>query len=205
MNDSIIQRRHLIMLIIGLIYLALTGVAPYDRLTWFMEIVPILIGLPILIISYKKFPLTKIAYTLIFIHAIILMHGGEHTYARAPLGYWFQDMFSMDRNPYDRIGHFAQGFGPAIIAREILLRRSPLQVGKWLSFIVVCFCLAFSAFYEMIEWWAAISLEQSAEAFLGTQGDPWDTQWDMFLALCGACTALLILSRVHDEQLDRLS
>ncbi|MBT4890973.1 MAG: DUF2238 domain-containing protein [Rhodospirillales bacterium] len=185
-------------------YLMLTGIAPHDRLTWFLEIAPILIALPVIFFSYHTFPLTKVAYYLIFIHAIILMHGGEHTYALAPIGFWLQEAFELARNPYDRIGHLAQGFIPVIIAREILLRRSPLKPGKWLAFISICFCLAFSAFYEIIEWWAAISLDQSAEAFLGTQGDPWDTQWDMFLALCGACLSLILLSRLHDQQLAKL-
>lgn len=205
MTNFTTKRYHTILLYCGFGYLVLSGLAPHDRLTWGLEIFPIIIAVPVLMLTYRTFTLTNIAYNLIFIQSLILIHGGEHTYALAPIGSWLQESFDLARNPYDRIGHLAQGFIPAIIAREILLRKSPLQPGKWLSFIVVCFCLAFSAFYEMIEWWAAISLDQSAEAFLGTQGDPWDTQWDMFLALYGACLSLALLSRLHDKQLLRLN
>jgi len=132
------------------------------------------------------------------------MVGGHYTYAEVPIGYWFQDAFALTRNHYDRLGHLAQGFVPAILAREILLRQTPLRPGKWLHFLCVSICLAFSAFYELVEWWSAALLGQSADAFLGTQGDPWDTQWDMFLALCGAVTALACLSRLHDRSLAQL-
>ena len=163
-----------------------------------------LIAAPLLWFTWRSFRLTPLVYRLIFVHALILMLGGHYTYAHVPLGFWLQDLFDFARNPYDRIGHFAQGFIPAMIAREILLRRSPLRPGKWLFFIVSCICLAISAVYEFIEWWAALILGQGAQEFLGTQGDPWDTQWDMFLALVGAVTAQLLLSRVHDRQLARL-
>ena len=129
------------------------------------------------------------------------MIGGHYTYAQVPLGFWVQDLFHLGRNHYDRLGHFAQGFVPAMLVREILIRRSPLGPGKWLFFLVVCVCLAFSAFYELIEWWTAVMMGQAADAFLGTQGDPWDTQWDMFLALVGAVTAQLLLARTHDRAL----
>jgi len=195
------HQRYKILLISGMCYLLLTGIAPHDRLTWLLEIAPILIALPVLIASYRFFPLSKVAYYLIFIHAVILMHGGEYTYALAPAGFWLQDSLDLVRNPYDRIGHLAQGFIPVIIAREILLRRSPLKPGKWVAFLSICFCLALSACYEIIEWWAAIALDHSAEAFLGTQGVPWDTQWDMFMALCGACLSLVLLLRLLDQQL----
>ena len=170
-----------------------------------LEIAPVLIAAPVLYFTWASFRLTPLAYRLIFLHALILMLGGHYTYAHVPLGFWLQDSFDLARNPYDRIGHFAQGFVPAIIAREILLRRSPLRAGKWTFFIVCCVCLAISACYEFIEWWAALILGQGAQEFLGTQGDPWDTQWDMFMALAGAVTAQLVLSRVHDRQLARRS
>ena len=164
-----------------------------------------LIGAPILIASHRRFPLTPLLYRLLFLHALILMVGGHYSYAKVPLGFWLQDLFDFSRNHYDRIGHFAQGFVPAILAREILLRRSPLRRGKWLLYLVLCTCLSFSAFYELIEWLAATLGGEAADAFLGTQGDVWDTQWDMFLALVGASVALLLLSRMHDRQLHRLS
>ena len=158
-------------------------------------------ALPILVLTYKRFPLTPLAYRLIFLHACILMLGGHYTYAEVPLGYWMKDAFGFTRNHYDRIGHFAQGFVPAIIAREILIRRSPLRPGKWLFFIVLCVCLAISACYEFIEWWSAVIGGSAADAFLGTQGDPFDTQADMLMALIGAFSAQLVLARVHDRQI----
>ena len=185
--------------------LVVSGIGPRERSTWVLEIAPVLIAAPVLYFTWASFRLTPLAYRLIFIHALVLMLGGHYTYAHVPLGFWLQDSFDLARNPYDRIGHFAQGFVPAIIAREILLRRSPLRAGKWTFFIVCCVCLAISACYEFIEWWAALILGAGAEEFLGTQGDPWDTQWDMFMALAGAVTAQLVLSRVHDRQLARRS
>jgi putative membrane protein len=166
-----------------------------------METLPVIIALPLLALTYDRFRLTPLAYRLIFLHALILILGGHYTYARVPLGFWMQDWFDFARNHYDRIGHIAQGFVPAIVAREILLRLSPLGRGGWLFFLVVCVCFAISALYELIEWWAALVNEQAAAAFLGTQGDPWDTQWDMFLALCGAIVSLLLLSKRHDREL----
>ncbi len=184
--------------------LVLSGVAPRDRLTWMLEVTPIFIALPVLAATYRTFPLTPLLYRLIAVHAVILMVGGHYTYAEVPAGYWFRDLLGLARNHYDRIGHFAQGFVPALISREILLRRTPLRSGGWLFFLVTCVCLAISAFYELIEWWSAVVLGQGAEAFLGTQGDPWDTQWDMFMALIGAVTAQLMLGRVHDRALAAL-
>jgi putative membrane protein len=184
--------------------LAVSAVRPHDYFTWFLEVAPIFIGAVILIASYRSFPLTPLAYRLLFVHALILMLGGHYTYAEVPLGFWVRDALGLARNHYDRLGHFAQGFVPAILAREVLLRRSPLRPGKWLFFLVCCVCLAVSACYEFIEWWTAVMTGDSATAFLGTQGDPWDTQWDMFLALVGATTAQLTLARIHDRQLDRL-
>jgi putative membrane protein len=185
--------------------LAWSAIGPHDRLTWWLEVMPVVIAAPLLLATARSFPLTTLVYWLIALHALILILGGHYTYARVPLGFWIQDALELARNPYDRIGHIAQGFVPAIIAREILLRRSPLVPGKWLFFIVCSICLAISACYEFIEWWAALIGGGSAESFLGTQGDVWDTQWDMFLALNGAIVAQLLLSRVHDRQLLRLN
>jgi putative membrane protein len=197
-------REAIALLILTAIALVVSGIGPHDRGTWILEVAPVLIAAPILYFTWRSFRLTPLTYRLIFIHALILILGGHYTYANVPLGFWLQELFDFARNPYDRIGHFAQGFVPAIIAREILLRRSPLKPGKWLFFIICSICLAISAVYEFIEWWAALLLGQGAQEFLGTQGDPWDTQWDMFLALCGAIAAQLLLARLHDRQLARL-
>jgi putative membrane protein len=194
----------LVLLLLGSGALVLSGIGPHDRATWVMEVLPIFVGVPVLLLTYRRFPLTPLAYGLIFVHALILMLGGHYTYARVPLGFWVQDLLDLGRNHYDRLGHLAQGFVPAILVREVLLRRSPLVRGKWLFVLVTAFCLALSACYEFIEWWAALIGGDSAEAFLGTQGDVWDTQWDMFLALIGAIVAQLTLGRVHDGQLARL-
>ncbi|MEA2724413.1 MAG: putative rane protein [Gemmatimonadales bacterium] len=182
-----------------------SGIGPHDRFTWSMEVFPVIIGLPILIYVYPRFRFTPLAYTLMALHAVILMVGGRYTYAEVPLGFQMQEWFGFARNHYDRIGHFAQGFVPAIVTREILIRRSPLRGTGWLPFFVICFCLAFSAFYELIEFWTALATGDQAEAFLGTQGDPWDTQWDMMLALIGAISALVLLSRWHDRQLENVA
>ncbi len=195
---------NLVLLVLLSVALLLSAIEPYDRLTWWLETFPVFIGLPILLLSYRRFPLTAIAYRLLFIHALILIVGAHYTYARVPIGFWLQDWLELSRNHYDRLGHLAQGFVPAILAREILIRRSPLQAGKWLFFIVVCICLAISAFYELIEWWVAIAAQQGAIEFLGTQGDVWDTQSDMFMALIGATAAQLLLARRHSRQLSSL-
>jgi putative membrane protein len=181
-----------------------SGIEPRDRFTWFLEVAPVLIGAPLLILTRRRFPLTRLLYTLLWIHAVILMVGGKYTYAEVPLGFRLQDAFGFARNHYDRIGHFAQGFIPAILAREILVRRSPLAGSRWLAFVVVAICLGFSALYELIEFWTALGTGEAAEAFLGTQGDVWDTQWDMQMALLGAVVALATLSRPHDRQLSAL-
>lgn len=193
------------LLVVTLALLVLSGIAPYDRTTWWLEIFPILLAAPLLIATASRFPLTPLAYRLIFVHALILILGGHYTYARVPLGFWLQDALHLARNHYDRIGHFAQGFVPAIIAREILLRRTSIRPGGWLFFLVSCVCLSISALYEFIEWWAALAGGSAAHEFLGTQGDVWDTQWDMFMALIGAVTAQVLLGRVHDRQLARLA
>ena len=184
-----------------LVVLVWSGIRPHDRFTWLLEVGPVLIGLPIVIATRRRFPLTPLLYLLLAVHAVILMVGGKYTYAQVPAGFWVQEWLGLARNHYDRLGHFAQGFVPAILAREILWRRSPLRGSRWLGFVVVAICLAFSAFYELIEWWTAAATGEAAEAFLGTQGDPWDTQWDMFLALIGAVTAVILLRRLHDRQL----
>jgi putative membrane protein len=196
-----IERRVLVAITIGaLVY---TAIAPHDRLTWAMEVSWVVIALPILIATHARFPLTPLLYRLLFVHALILILGGYYTYARVPLGFWFADLFDLTRNHYDRLGHLAQGFVPAILAREILARRSPLAGSRWLPVVVVSMCLAFSAFFELIEWWSALILGAGADAFLATQGDPWDTQSDLFCALVGAVAALALLGRVHDRQLSQ--
>ena len=205
MNDTKAGLRlPLFLACIVLLGLAWSGIAPYDRLTWFLEILPVLVAVPLLVWTARSFPLTPLAYVLIAVHALILMYGGRYTYALTPFGAWIQDVFGFERNHYDRIGHLMQGFGPAIIARELLLRTSPLRPGKWLFALVTLSILGVSACYEFTEWWAALAGGDAAGAFLGTQGDVWDTQWDMFLAGCGAIVAQLSLSRLHDRQLLRL-
>ena len=187
-----------------MLILIISGIHPFDRGTWLMEVLPVLIIVPLLIYTYKTFPLTNLLYSLIFLHAIVLIVGGAYTYARVPLGFEIAQWFSLDRNPYDKIGHFMQGFVPAIAAREILIRHQILAKGKMLSFIVICIVLAISATYELIEWAAALALGQGAQEFLGTQGYEWDTQSDMFFALIGVITALLLLSKWHDRQIAKL-
>jgi putative membrane protein len=184
-----------------IIALVASGWRPYDRLTWLLEVAPVLIALPLLAATRQRYPLTTLLYVLIFAHALVLILGGAYTYARVPLGHWVQEAFSLSRNPYDKLGHFMQGFVPAMIAREILLRGRYVHGRRMTAFLCVCVALAISAAYELIEWWSALALGQGADEFLGTQGDPWDTQSDMFLALIGAVTALFTLSRRHDRQL----
>jgi putative membrane protein len=201
-------QRHHTWLIVGLLALCAallaSGWQPFDRTTWWMEVAPVLIVVPLLIMTRRAYPLTSLLYALIFVHALILILGGAYTYARVPLGFWLQDLLELDRNPYDKIGHFAQGFVPAIAAREILLRGAFVRGRAMLAFLVLCVVLAISASYELIEWAAALALGQGADEFLGTQGDPWDTQSDMFFALIGGTCALLLLSWAHDRQLVRL-
>lgn len=193
------ERWLLVAIVLGA--LAWSGIAPYDRLTWMLEVVWVVVGLPLVAWTWGRFPLSRLLSWLLVLHAGILIYGGAHTYALTPLGLWAMETFDMARNHYDRIGHLAQGFIPAILARELLLRRTPLLRGGWLFYLVLAAALSFSAFFELIEWWAALVWGGDAEAFLATQGDVWDTQWDMFLALCGAIAAQLGLSRVHDRQL----
>jgi putative membrane protein len=195
------SREPVALLVAGAALLVWSGLEPADRTTWILEVFPIFIAAPLLLATVRRFPLTLLVYRLIFVHALILMLGGHYTYAQVPLGFWMQRVFGFTRNHYDRIGHLAQGFVPAIVAREILIRRSPLRAGKWLFFIVLSVCLAISACYELIEWWSALIGGSAADAFLGTQGDPFDTQADMFMALIGALSAQVLLARVHDRQI----
>jgi len=185
--------------------LVLSGLHPYDRTTWILEVFPILIALPVLWGTYRRFPLTTLLYVLIFLHAVVLMTGGAYSYARVPLGFEIADWFGLTRNPYDRIGHFFQGFVPALVAREILIRGHYIRGRKMCAVLVVCVVMAISASYELIEWGAAVGLGQGADEFLGTQGDPWDTQSDMFLALVGAVSALALFSGLHNRQMRALT
>ncbi len=189
--------------LVVLLALIISGIAPYDRATWLLEVAPVLIAAPILLLSYRRFPLTRLLYVLIAAHALVLILGGAYTYARVPLGFWLQDWFELSRNPYDKLGHFMQGVVPALLAREVLLRLGLLRPGKMLGFLSLCVALAFSALYELIEWWVALIAGQGAEEFLGTQGDPWDTQSDMLMALLGALLSITWLARRQDEQISR--
>ncbi len=195
---------HLFLLLSGLGVLIWSGINPHDRMTWYAEVAPAVIGAVIFICVYKRFRFTTLAYVLAWWFSLILIVGGHYTYARVPMGNWVKDAFELSRNHYDRMGHFFQGFVPAILAREILLRTSPLRPGKWLIFIVVSICLSISALYEFIEWGTAVFYGDGSDAFLGTQGDPWDAHWDMFLCTLGAAVALLLLSRWHDRGLSKL-
>ena len=188
---------------LGVFFTALAWSAwrPHDYGTWWLEVIPALVALLVLVVTRHSFPLTLLAYILILVHALILMVGGHYTYAEVPLGNWLQEWMGGTRNNYDKLGHLAQGFVPAIIAREVLIRNQVIARRGWLGFIVVSICLAISAFYELIEWWVALSSEEAAESFLGTQGYVWDTQSDMFLALLGASAALILMSGLHDRQI----
>jgi len=198
------RREPAVLLALGIVLLVLSRIHAKDGYTWILEVAPAIVAAVVLVATYRRFPLTPLAYRLILLHACILMVGGHYTYAEVPLGFWVQRAFGLARNHYDRLGHFAQGFVPAIVAREILLRRTPLKRGGWTFFLVTCVCLAISSFYEFVEWWTALASGEAATAFLGTQGDPWDTQWDMFFALVGAITAQLALGRMHDRQIASL-
>lgn len=184
-----------------LLALVCSGIAPYDRATWLLEVAPVLIAAPLLVWSYGRLPLTRLLYGVIAIHALVLILGGAYTYARVPPGFWVQDWLDLERNPYDKLGHFIQGVTPALLAREILLRLGVVRPGRMLGFLAICVALGFSAFYELIEWWVALLAGQGAEDFLGTQGDPWDTQSDMFMALLGALFAVGLLARQQDRQI----
>lgn len=202
---SATQRELVVLLVAAAAVFVWSAIAPADRLTWWLEVAPVLIAVPLLLATRARFPLTPLIYRLIFAHAVVLMVGGHYTYARVPIGFWAAEWFDWSRNHYDRLGHLMQGFVPVMIAREVLVRTSPLRSGAWLNFLCVCVALAVSAFYELLEWWAALLFGGSATQFLATQGDVWDTQWDMFLALCGALAALALFARYHDRALRRLT
>ncbi len=193
------ERIGLLLLVAGV--LSWSAIAPHDRLTWALEVVWVIAALPLIALNWPRFPLTRLLCWLLAAHALVLIHGGAYTYAETPLGFALRDVFGFARNPWDRVGHFMQGLVPAILARELLLRLTPLQRGGWLVYLVLAAALSFSALFELIEWWAALAFGADADAFLATQGDQWDTQWDMFLCLVGAALSLLLFSRLHDRQL----
>jgi putative membrane protein len=184
-----------------LLALAISAWQPFDRLTWLMETLPVMLALPLMWATHRRFPLTPLLTVLIFVHCLVLILGGAYTYARVPLGFDLQELFKLSRNPYDKIGHFMQGFVPALAARELFIRHSVINGKTWLAFLVVCVVMTVSAVYELIEWAAALIMGQGADEFLGTQGDVWDTQSDMFLALIGACACLILLTKWHNRQL----
>ena len=196
---ALIERR--LLLGITIAALIVSGIAPKDRLTWLLEVIWVIVALPIIVLNWRRFPLTLLLCWLMVAHALVLIYGGAYTYAETPLGFWLRDVFDFQRNPWDRVGHLMQGFMPAILARELLLRCTPLRRGGWLVYLVLAACLSFSALFELIEWWAALIYGADADAFLATQGDVWDTQWDMFLCLAGAALSLLLWSRLHHRQL----
>lgn len=205
-TNYIEQRKPLLLALLAVwsVALLISGIQPYDRLTWIMEVMPAIVGAVVMGLSWRKFPLTTLLYVAILIHSLILMLGGHYTYARTPLGDWWKEWFGFSRNNYDRLGHLAQGFFPALITREILLRVSPLKVGGWLNFLTITVCMSISVVYEFIEWWAALLLGQGADEFLATQGDIWDTQWDMLLCTIGAIVAVVFVSRIHNAMIDKL-
>ena len=199
------DRRLIWFLVLLAPVLAWSWINPHDRFTWWLESVPVVIGVPMIFGFQKKFPLSSLLLVLVWLHCVVLVVGGHYTYAEVPLGEWAKAWFGWTRNNYDKLGHFAQGLVPAILARELLVRTSPLRGSRWLGFLVVCVCLAFSAFYELIEWFTAVTQGGAADAFLGTQGDPWDTQTDMLMALIGAIVAVLALSRWHDRSMAQVA
>ena len=198
------MNKRLIWTAIYLLVLLWSGFDPKDQFTWFLEVIPAIIGACILAVTYRSFPLTPLLYSFILLHCIVLMVGGHYTYAEVPLFDWIRDSFAMERNNYDKVGHLFQGLVPALIAREILIRLRIVE-GGWLTLFILSITLAFSALYELIEWWVALATGENAEAFLGTQGYVWDTQSDMALALCGAILTIIVLAKVHDRQLSKLS
>ena len=199
------RREPAVLLAVGALALAVSAIHPYAYGTWLLEVLAALIAAPVLVLTYRRFPLSPLAYRLILAQALILMIGGHWTYAQVPAGDWLRDWLDLDRNPYDRLGHLFQGITPAIVARELLLRKTPLRPGGWLFALVVCVVLAISACWEFFEWWSALIGGDAADDFLGAQGDVWDTQWDMFLAMCGAILSQLTFGRLHDRQLAALN
>ena len=199
MNGSSSRAKFLFaLLVLWSVALVISGINPKDRLTWFLEVCPVLMVGPMLWFTRTSFPLSRVIYLFIFIHGLVLMIGGHYTYAEVPAGFWTANLLGWSRNPFDRLGHLLQGFVPALVIREMLMRWRVVKDGRWTFFITVCICLSVSAFYEFIEWWSALLLGQEAEAFLGTQGDPWDTQWDMFMATVGALAAQLLIPSVAE-------
>jgi putative membrane protein len=201
MNDPRRDRLCVLLAVIVAAALVASGIAPFDRATWLLEVAPVLVAGPILAATYRRFPLSDLLYVLIALHALVLILGGAYTYARVPLGAWMQEAFHLTRNPYDKIGHFMQGLVPALVAREILLRGGYVAGRSMAAFLSGCVALAISAFYELVEWWVALAIGQGADEFLGTQGDPWDTQSDMFMALIGAAVAMILLATLHDRRM----
>ncbi|NSL54265.1 DUF2238 domain-containing protein [Uliginosibacterium aquaticum] len=201
-SSEALPRSLAILVVLALI---VSGIAPFDRITWVMEVVPAVLAVAVLVASRQRYPLTDLLYILIALHCLVLIYGGAYTYARVPLGFWLQDWLGFARNPYDRLGHFMQGFVPAMVAREILLRGAWVRGRRMAAFLCICVALAVSACYELVEWWAALLLGQGADEFLGTQGDQWDTQWDMCMALIGACTAMLLFAGWHDRQIAKMN
>lgn len=201
------QSPYYLLAAVALVVLALliSFINPHDRLTWLMEVMPVLIALPLLAYTYPRFPLTPLLYSLIFLHALILIVGGTYTYAHVPVGFWVQDVFGLARNPYDKLGHLWQGLVPALVAKEIFVRRHFVSGKKMVAFLAICVAMAISAWYELIEWWAAVLMGQGADEFLGTQGDQWDTQSDMCMAFIGAMIAVILLARWHDRQIARMA
>jgi putative membrane protein len=195
------RRFHAALLSVWILALIVSAIGTADPFTWMLEVAPAILGISALAATYRRFPFTNLVYALILIHSVILMLGGHYTYAKVPLGFWMQDLFHFSRNHYDRIGHFAQGFVPAMIAREIFIRRKVINGDVWRPTLIVAVCLSISALYELLEWRISVMSGGAADAFLGTQGDVWDTQKDMFFALVGAISALVLLGRVHDRQL----
>ncbi len=204
MDDRESARYPLVLLAAFFVALAISAIHPHDYFTWFLEVVPALLALPVLVFTYRRFPLTNLVYTAILVHAVILMVGGHYTYAQEPVFNWIRDHFHLSRNYYDRVGHFAQGFVPALIAREIFIRQNAVKRGRWIFVVVLSVCMAISAMYELFEWRVAVAEGSKADDFLGTQGDPWDTQEDMATCFVGALCALLLLSRYHDHQIEAL-
>ena len=197
------MKKYWILVIIFLAGLIISGIHPHDYFTWILEVFPAIIGLFILIFTFKKFRFSYLVYMLIVVHCYILFIGGHYTYAEVPLFDWIKDLFHQSRNNYDKLGHFAQGFVPATIVRELFIRREIVKRG-WLSFLTICVCLSISVLYEFLEWFVAVASGQSADSFLGTQGDVWDTQSDMLFALIGAICMIVFMSRIHDKQIDKI-
>lgn len=203
MGGGLFVIRYSFLILVALV-LVWSGISPKDRFTWFLEVAPVLIGIPLALFIDRRFKITTLLFCLLCVHAVILCVGGRYTYAEVPVGFYVQELFGFARNHYDRLGHFAQGFVPALLFREWLIRTKVLSSKRWLFIVVSSLCLSFSAVYEFIEWFTALATGENATAFLGTQGDVWDTQWDMFLALIGSVAAQVFLSRWQDSQIARL-